>query len=162
MPKPDPDDTSHLDRAIAAWNEFKADHFRSYNPKPNDAKRLWAVALSADWRGNGTQKMERLLQLLPLAIEQAARTPAFSSRTTLWTVCKTASGIERLAGGIALTDYDEITAYNDQILRIKLPEDTMILVRGLAKRLNGNPSALVADILEAWVEQDQSDWGPDD
>ena len=78
MPKPDPDDTSHLDRAIAIWNEFKADHFRSHYPKPNDAKRLWAIALSADWRGNGTQKMERLLQLLPLAIEQAARTPAFS------------------------------------------------------------------------------------
>ena len=162
MPKPDPDDRQYLDRAIAAWNEWKAPHFRSFYPAANDVKRLWAVALSADWHGSGIAKMERLLTLLPKAIEQASRMPAFSARATFWTICKDAKGLERLAGGIVPGRPEEIEAYNAQVLRVYLPEDTMILVRGLAARVGGNPSSLVADIIEAWVAQDESSWGPEE
>ena len=160
MGKPNPDDRQYLDRAIAAWVEWKAPHFRTYKPAANDVKRLWAVALSADWAGSGIAKMERLLLLLPKAIEQASRMPAFSARATFWTICKDAKGLERLAGGIVPGRVHEIEDYDSQILRVNLPEDTMILVRGLAARVGGNPSSLVADIIEAWVAQDTTDWGP--
>jgi hypothetical protein len=67
-----------------------------------------------------------------------------------------------LAGGIVPGRPEEIEAYNAQVLRVYLPEDTMILVRGLAARVGGNPSSLVADIIEAWVAQDESSWGPEE
>ena len=152
MPKPDPDDRQYLDRAIAAWNEWKAPHFRSFYPAANDVKRLWAVALSADWHGSGIAKMERLLTLLPKAIEQASRMPAFSARATFWTICKDAKGLERLAGGIVPGRLEEIEDYDAQVLRVRMPEATLILLRGEAKRLETSPSLLVAQIVEDWIE----------
>jgi hypothetical protein len=152
MPKPDPDDRQYLDRAIAAWNEWKAPHFRSFYPAANDVKRLWAVALSADWHGSGNAKMERLLTLLPKAIEQASRMPAFSARATFWTICKDAKGLERLAGGIVPGRPEEIEDYDAQVLRVRMPEATLILLRGEAKRLETSPSLLVARIVEDWIE----------
>jgi len=152
MPRPDPDDRQYLDRAIAAWNEWKAPHFRSFYPAANDVKRLWAVALSADWHGSGIAKMERLLTLLPKAIEQASRMPAFSARATFWTICKDAKGLERLAGGIVPGRLEEIEDYDAQVLRVRMPEATLILLRGEAKRLETSPSLLVARIVEDWIE----------
>jgi len=163
MVKPDADDRQYLDRAIAAWNQFKQPFWRSYEPGTNDVKRLWAVALGSNWRGSGLERMEHLLTLLPLAIEQAAKLPAFGARTTLWAVCRDAKGIERLAGGIyAITDQDTIDQYNEQIVRVRLPGPTIILLHAMAKRKRTLVSRLVAEIIEAWVEQDPHSWGPDE
>ena len=163
MPKPDPEDRQYLDRAIAAWNEYKADYFRSYHAGTNDVKRLWAVALSSDWHGSGISRMERLVTLLPKAIEHAARMPLFGARTTLWTICKEAKGVERLAGGVCPATYEEIVQYDRQVLRVRLSEASLLLVQEIARRKGQLPSVLVGDIVEAWVEQDTTvHWGPDD
>jgi len=151
MAKPDPDDTIYIDRAVAAWEEWKAPHFRSFMASTNDAKRLWAIVLSSDWPGSGVSRMERLLTLLPKAIEQAARMPVFGARTTLWTVCKSAAGVERLAHGTVPADYEELQEYDAQVLRVRMPEDTLILLRGEARRLGTSPSLLVARIIEEWA-----------
>lgn len=159
--KPDPDDCFYLDQAVAAWNEFKLDHWRQYEPKPTDAKRLWAVALGADWKGSGATKMERLIGLLPKAIEQAARHSAFSSaRTTLWTIASSAAGVERLANGILAGTNPE--DYDRQILRIKPAEMTLTVVRNCAKRLGISPSSLVDQIIEIWIAREYEPLDPAD
>lgn len=129
-----------IDKAAQLWAELKRDDFRSYEARTSrkaDEKRLWAITLSSDWAGNGLQKMQRLLTLLARAIETAVRSPLFNSRTTLWTVCRTAEGLEHLAAGVVPGDGGgrgwERGIYDDQVLRVKLPEDTLAYLYAEAK-----------------------------
>ena len=156
------DTTEFIERAAQIWMEMKRDDFRSYEPrtsKASDQKKLWAIVYSADWRGNASEKMERLLTLLPRAIETAARSPLFNSRTTLWSVLRTPEGLERLAGGIVPGESGrgwESGQYDQQVLRIKLDEDLLAYVRAEAENQGLSCSALTARIIENWL--DQIDW----
>ena len=94
--------------------------------------------------------MRHLLKLLPLAIEQAAKHPAFASaRTTIWTVLRESKGMDRLAGGVyGETDRDRIRLYSEQVLRLRLPEETILLVNAVARAREITPSTLVTEIIE--------------
>jgi hypothetical protein len=149
-------DEEILQAATAAWEEFKTEYWRSWHSSDNNngAKRLWAIALSSNWKLSSAAKMKHLLRLLPLAIEQAARLPAFASaRTTFWTICRDPAGLERLAGGVyATNDRDAIRLYESQVMRLRLPEETLILVRAVAAARGITCSALVAEIIEGAME----------
>lgn len=153
------DTTEYIERAALIWAEMKRDDFRSYEPrssKASDQKKLWAIVYSADWYGTASQKMERLLTLLPRAIETAARSPLFNARTTLWSVLRSPAGLERLAGGIVPGECGrgwESGQYNDQVIRLRLDEDTIAYVRAEAENQGLSCSALVARIIEQWLEQ---------
>ena len=84
--------------------------------------------------------------------DRALTSAAFSARATFWTICKDAKGLERLAGGIVPGRLEEIEDYDAQVLRVRMPEATLILLRGEAKRLETSPSLLVARIVEDWIE----------
>ncbi len=99
--------------------------------------------------------MAHLLRLIPLAIEAAARHPAFSSaRTTFWSVVRDPAGIERLgAGAYAVSDKDTIKLYSSQVLRLRLEERTLLLVRAVSAQREITPSALVTQIIEDAMER---------
>lgn len=149
----------YIDRAALIWSEWKRSDFRSYEPRTSraaDNKKLWAIVYSADWSGNAGQKMERLLTLLPRAIETAARSPLFNSRTTLWSVLRTAEGLERLASGIVPGEVGrgwESGIYDWQVLRLKLPDDAMAYISAEAENQGLSRSALVTRIIEWWLEE---------
>lgn len=153
------DTTEYIDRAALIWAEMKRDDFRSYEPrssKLSDQKKLWAIVYSADWHGTASQKMERLLTLLPRAIETAARSPLFNARTTLWSVLRSPEGLERLAGGIVPGEGGrgwECGRYDEQVIRLKMDEDTIAFIRAEANNHGLSCSALVALIIERWLEQ---------
>ncbi|WP_216918807.1 hypothetical protein [Synechococcus sp. CCAP 1479/9] len=145
-------DGAFLDRLARSYGEFKADNWRTYEPKPADERRLWAIVYGAQWPGTARLRMERLLALAPLAIEQASRLAAFSSsRTTLWTICRSADGLERLAGGLdpGTTGRGWEVSGTDRILRVKLPDDGHAAIHALAATDGISPSQLVALLIEA-------------
>ncbi len=100
--------------------------------------------------------MERLLALLPRAVEQAARLELyFTARTTVWTILRSAEGLERLAGGIVPGESGrgwESGNYDEQVLRMRLDEDVIAFVRAIATMQNISASEVVAGIIEAFVE----------
>ena len=157
MPPKQLSDEEILQAATAAWEEFKTDYWRSWHSSDNTngVKRLWAVALSSNWKLSSAAKMQHLLRLLPLAIEQAAKLPAFASaRTTFWTICRDPAGLERLAGGVyATNDRDAIKLYESQIMRLRLADETLILIRAVAATRGVTCSALVAEIVEDAMER---------
>lgn len=157
MPPKQFTDEEILQSAISSWEEFKADYWRSWHSSNNSnaVKRLWAVALSSNWKLSSGAKMQHLLRLLPLAIEHAAKLPAFASaRTTFWTICHAPAGLEQLAAGIYATSArDAIKLYESQILRLRLPEETLILIRAVAAARGVTCSALVAEIIEDAMER---------
>jgi hypothetical protein len=153
-------ETEYIDRAAAAWAEFKQPHWREYTPRSSratDQRRLFAIAYASDWPGGIKQRMERLLTLLPRAIEQAARLTAFgSARTTLWSILRSADGIERLAGGIVPGESGpgwDSGVYDEQIIRLRLEEDTIAYIRAQSEVEGLSCSALTARIIEQWLEQ---------
>ena len=157
MPPKQFTDEEILQAATSSWEEFKADHWRSWHSSDNSngAKRLWAIALSSNWKLTSGAKMHHLLRLLPLAIEQAAKLPAFASaRTTFWTICRDPAGLERLASGIyATSDRDTIKLYQSQIMRLRLADETLILIRAVAATRGVTCSALVTEIVEDAMER---------
>ena len=161
--KPNTNSTEFIDRAAMIWHEWKRDDFRSYEPRSSraaDAKRLWAIVYSADWKGSAGQKMERLLTLLPRAIETAARSPLFNARTTLWSVLRSPEGLERLAGGIVPAESGrgwESGIYDEQVIRLRLDEDTVAYVRAEAENQGLSCSALVMRIIELWLASSAAD-----
>ncbi len=143
-------------RLAQSYAEFRHDLWRAYEPKPADEKRLWALCFAADWAGTPRQRMERLLTLAPLAIEQASRLAAFSSaRTTVWSIVRSAEGVERLAGGLdpGTSGRGWEVAGTDRILRIKLSDEAHATIHALATADGISPSALVGLLIEAHVLQ---------
>lgn len=149
MPQHYSDGSEYLEEAVNAWTEFRRQDWRIYDKKPNDLKRLWAVALGSDWQGSGKDKMRRLLDYLPHAIQQASLIPAFSSRTTLWTILNSAAGVQRLAEGKTAATYSEVEQYKRQVLQVRLPEETILLLKGEAAKQGKLPSILVGEIIES-------------
>lgn len=145
-------DESFLAQIALSYAEFKHDLWRTYEPKPADERRLWAIVYAADWHGTARQRMERLLALAPLAIEQASRLSAFASaRTTLWTICRSADGVARLAGGLdpGTSGRGWESSGTDRILRVKLPDEAHAAIHALAAADGITASALVALLIEA-------------
>ena len=151
----DENDLSFINQVERSWEEFKRPEWRTYTPrssKQTDQKRLWAIAIGSRWKGTSKAKMEHLLQLFPLAVEHAASLTAFASaRTTVWTILQSAEGLERLAGGIAPLRQLEVKQYQHQIIRLRLPEDSIAAVRALAAGQGVTCSQFVAGVIEEWL-----------
>ena len=144
-------DEEVIQPALLAWQEWKHPAFRTWDPKPSDAKRLWAVALSSQWAGNGRKRLDYLHRLLPKAIETAARTSAFiSARTGFWHICREPEGLRRLSQGITVGMPLEV--YDEQVLRVRMDQRSIVAIRALAAGRGITPSALVAEVLDAWIE----------
>lgn len=153
------DTTEYIERAAQIYAEFKHPTWREYQPRQSkaaDQRKLFAIALNSDWRGNSTAKINHLLKLLPRAVEQAARMEVwFNSRTTIWSCCRSAQGLERLAGGIVPGESGrgwDAGDYDAQVIRIRLPEDLVSYVRAEAENQGLSCSALVTRIIENWLE----------
>ena len=149
--------TTYIDQMADIWDEWKAPHWRAYEPRSSratDEKRLWAVALSSSWGKTGAAKMQRLLTLFPRAVECAAPMPAFGARTTIWSLLRSAEGVELLANGVVPSETGRGWTsgnYEEQVIRLRLPEDSIAFVRAEAVSRGLRPSAFVTQIVEQWV-----------
>ncbi len=145
-----------ITRAAATWAEHKHPVWQPYEPAPADEKRLWAIAFAADWSGEPLERMERLLSLLDPAIITAGRHPAFvTSRVGFWGVCRSAQGLERLAGGLLVDDdpRGRWDASGREVIWASLPPEQAAAVRALATANGLSISGLVGRLIELHLDQ---------
>ena len=145
---------SYITRAAAIWAEHRHSLWQSYDPAPADEKRLWAIVFAADWAGTPAERMERLLELLPLAVIAAGRLPAFiTGRVSFWSICRSAAGIERLAGGLAV-ESDTRGRWDCEgrvVVWASLPPDQGAALLAMAQANGISTSAVIGRLIELYL-----------
>lgn len=146
-------DDSALVRFIEVYEQMRPPHWRevAIESRPRAQSRVLALARSFHPHGTWDQAIESYLAAYRLALRTAAGFPLLSARTTCWTL-SSPEAVRRLAGGLStLTDVD-LLRWEQQVLWLRLPAESVVLLRATAAEQGQSAPGLAVELIEAALD----------
>jgi len=139
---------------LEIYQQMKPAHWRSpeIESRPRASKRVLALAREFHPGGTWQQAIDSYLAAYQLALRTAAGFPIFSARTTCWTFSSPAA-VRRLAGVLSTVTDADLLEWESQVTWLRLPAESLEVLRLLAARQGRSAPGLAAELLEVALDR---------